>query len=157
MPNDECLWYTLSFVLCLIPCFVPPVLFASLSFILFHHILCFLILPFHPFQYACLSAVFCFRFFYCWKFSMIAKNLLVGPYCNSNRPPKIVTSSSNLMAIVFLADSSESYRGFKASYRSLERKRKFEPTFVTIWFNILFMISAMKIEVVLFLWLSRSI
>eukprot|EP00794_Sanderia_malayensis_P006277 gene6277-6998_t len=45
-----------------------------------------------------------------------------GPFCNSNRPPKVVTSSSNLMAIVFLADSSESYRGFKASYRSLERK-----------------------------------
>eukprot|EP00795_Rhopilema_esculentum_P002247 gene2247-17854_t len=46
----------------------------------------------------------------------------IGPYCNDKKPPKIVISSSNLMAIVFISDSSLSYRGFKATYRSLDKK-----------------------------------
>ena len=49
----------------------------------------------------------------------------IGPYCNDKKPPKIVISSSNLMAIVFISDSSLSYRGFKATYRSLDKKGRY--------------------------------
>ena len=59
------------------------------------------------------------------KYGINCSFSFLGPYCNQYKPPKVVLSSTNVMAIMFKADSTISRRGFYATYRSLEQKGMF--------------------------------
>ncbi|XP_074610173.1 cubilin-like [Acropora palmata] len=43
---------------------------------------------------------------------------LLGIFCDSNRPPKVITSSTNSLRVWFLSDQTKEHRGFNASYTS---------------------------------------
>ena len=47
-----------------------------------------------------------------------------GQYCNTRRPPKVVTSSENQLRLWFISDSTVQHRGFQAFYKTLKDQGK---------------------------------
>lgn len=70
--------------------------------------------------------------------TVTGKSQRIGKYCGSTKPPSIITTS-NVVTIVFITDSTVNEVGFVLSYTFIEEKNSKCLTYIANdWFIILF-------------------